>query len=108
MVAKIKNWEIPKGKKTVLSFKPINSDMLSVRLRHCLAAMKILQLKDLCIPEAWYVSKFSWTSIILSQPNLGRKAYNELVDYLKYEGLVPIYVGRGFDSDDSISGGLMR
>lgn len=103
-VRKIKNWEIPEGKKTVLSFVPIKPSLLSVRLKHCLASMKITRLKDVCIPSAWYVSEKSWTDIVLNQPNLGRKAYREFVEYLIEEGLTPVYV----DDEDSMTGGLMR
>ena len=108
MNKKIKNWEIPKGKKTTLSFALIRSDEVSVRIHHCLSAMKIFRLKDVCIPDVWYASNVSWTTIMLNQPNFGRKAYGEFVEYLINQGLIPIYMDEGKDHEDYMTGGLMR
>lgn len=112
MSKKIKNWKIPRGKKkgrkTTLGLTLIHPEDVSVRIYHCLIAMKIFRLKDVCIPDVWYASKVSWTTIMLNQTNFGRKAYNELVDYLVSKGLVPIYEDQDSDSEDYMTGALMR
>lgn len=105
---KIKNWKIPNGKKKELTFMPIWSDKLSPRLAHCLKEMNITQLRHVCIPVIWYSPKESWTTLVLNQPNFGRKAYREFVEYLINHGLEPIYVEAGDDSEDSMTGRLMR
>ncbi len=99
---KIKNWKVPPA---IANDRFVYHFNFSPRSFHCLLAMKILRYEDIVIPTIWYASDKSWSEIMYNQPNLGRKAYREIVDFLIGRGLEPIYVE---EYDDSMTGGLMR
>ncbi len=100
---KIKNWKIPEGKGHILiTSLPCR---LTARATNWLLINRLKRLQDIVIPEDWYTQNLIWTDVVRNQPNLGKRAYQQLVKQLIDCGADPIYVE---EDDDSMTGGLMR